>query len=202
MSGSCEQSKQTSSSLPCCNDFISTNQFTGSKDTPSKQIDFCLLFCSPAASLGAATSEVLARLASVPFALRRSAPRSCGARCPRWPACGVCPVPNRSRGPVGPRPPARRVPSEAARPKAPEEARQPREVADGRAQAAGLALCRGSAGDRHGGVKALSLTPLKTHVAWFVCAGCSSSPGVYRTFSSCFRIAVITNCKKNDLILI
>lgn len=103
MSGSCEQSKQTSSSLPCCNDFISTNQFTGSKDTPSKQIDFCLLFCSPAASLGAATSEVLAQLASVPFALRRSAPRSCGARCPRWPACGVCPVPNRSRGPAATR---------------------------------------------------------------------------------------------------
>jgi len=73
--------------------------------------------------------------------------------------------------------------------------RQPQEVADGRAPVAGLALCRGSTGDWHGGVKALRLTLLKTGVAWFARAGCSSSPGVYHTFSSGLQNAVITNCK-------
>lgn len=178
MSGSSEQSKltgQMSSSLPCCNDFINTNQFTVSKDTLSKQIDFFLLFCSPAASLRAAASEALPRLVSVPFALPCSAPRSSGAHCPRWPGCGVLPAAEPQLCPRGTG--ATRTAGQLrgntaeTQAQAPEEPRQPQEVADGWAQAAGLALCHRSAGDRHGGVKALSLTLLKSHVAWFVCTG-------------------------------
>lgn len=71
-------------------------------------------------------------------------------------------------------------------------AAETQEVSEGRRGRQG---CPRAAGDRHGGVKALSLTLLKTRVAWFVRTGCSGPPGVYHTFSSCLQNAVITSCK-------
>lgn len=119
------------------------------------------------------------------FSLPCSAPCSSGSHCPAGLAAGFYLLPSRSHAPVGAGPPALQVTSEAAllEPRC----RPRREPGSHR-----------SAGHRHGGVKALSLTVLKTRVAWFVCTGCSSSPGVYHTFSSCLQNAVITNCKTSS----
>lgn len=167
------QAKQTNGSnehfSTHCSDFINTNQFTGSKDMLSKQIDFFCCYAHPLKGFGHCQQDLsLAREcticlpALIPTCLWGSllawlhswSPHGRSQRKPsshrRWPRTGV-----------GDR--AHPVPWEHR--------------------------------DRRGAVTAPGLTA-KPRIAWSVCRGCPSSPGGYHTFLSCLQNAVTTNCRK------